>query len=221
MKFCLKITIFIFILTLLYQSSFALNIVSPKEGQIFYAGSHLDVVVKPDVGEKWTKVILGIFPMTYNTSSNEYRDTIEIPPDELGTISISVLAADQNGKEIELQRNITSKLPPNVVLKSILLNKDFMLLYMPPAGSSPTDYQQFFLSKQISVGGLYSDGVERDLTSSSNGTTYASSDQNVVTVDKEGKVTAQGIGTAKIIVRNGKYSAEVDVDVERYRAPEK
>ena len=55
------------------------------------------------------------------------------------------------------------------------------------------------------------------MTPSSNGTTYASSDQNVVTVDKEGKVTAQGIGEAKIIVRNGKYSAEVKVVVKAYK----
>jgi hypothetical protein len=83
-------------------------------------------------------------------------------------------------------------------------------------GSDPNDVR-ISETESIGVGGTYSDGVERNITASSKGTTCASSDAKIVTVDADGNVTAQGIGDATINVRNGKYSATVKVVVKPYK----
>jgi hypothetical protein len=198
------------------QPVWALSIISPQENQVFYAGSRVDVIVKPDAGEKWEKVLLAIYPMSFNILSGEYKETIEIPADELGIITITVLAADATGREVELRRNIISKMPPNVVLQSIMVGEDLIVLYIAPSGSSPEDKQRIE-SDEISVAGIYSDGVKRLITPSAMGTTYISSDGKIVTVDAEGRLTAKGLGRAKITVRNGKFSAEVKVVVKPYK----
>jgi len=218
-SFLLRLMTLVIFILLFNQSALALTITSPKENQIVNAGDHIDVIVKPDAGEKWDKVLLAIFPMSYSFLSGEYKETIEIPQDALGVITITVLAVDNTGREVELHRNVLSKLPPNVALQSILVNKDYMLLYKLPAGS-PAEVMQRIESRQLTVKGIYSDGVKRNITVSASGTTYASSNEQIVTVSPEGKVTAQGLGKAKITVRNGKYNAQVDVDVKPYRQPQ-
>jgi hypothetical protein len=197
------------------QSVWALSIISPRENQVFYAGSRVDVIVKPDAGEKWERVLLGIYPMSYGILSGEYKETIEIPADELGTIAISVLAVDAAGREVELLRNVISKMPPNVVLQSIMVSEDILILYIAPPGSTPEDKDAIELD-QLGVAGIYSDGVKRYIASSAMGTTYYSSDNKVVTINSDGRVRSQGIGRAKITVRNGKYAAEVTVIVKPY-----
>jgi len=133
----------------------------------------------------------------------------------LGIITFYVRAYDKSGQETELKRSLLVKLPPNVVLQSIIVD-DYKTLFKLPMGSSPEEMQRIE-SRQLRVKGMYSDGVKRKLTSSASGTTYTSSDETIVKVDKEGKVTAQGIGKAKITIRNGSYSATVDVVVKPYK----
>ena len=205
------------------HGAFALQILSPKEGQVVYQGDRLTVIVQPAPGEDWKEVLIEGVPMNYNLITNEYKAEVEIPRDEsIGIISFSVAGYDRNGKELLLKRTLFVKLPPNVVLQGIMAGSKvvsgstLVLLEKLPAGSSATDIETYEKS-ELSVHGQYSDGVNRILTSSASGTTYASSDEKVVTVDKEGKVVAQGIGKAKITVRNGNFSANVDVLVKPYK----
>lgn len=220
MKLIFKIIAFIMMVNLFPLEVFALTIISPKEGQIVYQGDKLTVIVKPDRGEDWKEVLIEIVPMSYNLLTKEYKADIEIPRDDkTGIISFLVAGYDISGKELLLKRSLFVKLPPNVVLKSILVDT-YKTLYKLPPDSSPADMQRIE-SRQLRVEGLYSDGVERDLTASTTGTTYTTSNDKIVTVDSEGKMTAKGIGTAKITVKNGKYSAEVTVVVKPYRQPQK
>lgn len=215
MKLLSRLCIFV-MLFLFSQDVLALQIVYPKEGQIVEAGSKLTVIVKADTGEEWEKVLIAIFPMSYNPLTKEYTNDIEIQADVLGEINFSILAYDKTGKKIKLTRNLLAKMPPNVVLQSILVSEDLMVLYTAPTDMNPADKEKIE-SDQVSVAGVYSDGVNRPITSSAIGTTYASSDGKIVVVDSEGRVTAKGIGRAKITVRNGKYSAEVKVIVKPYK----
>ncbi len=216
MKTILKLTLLILVMNLFTHNVWALTIISPKEGQVVYQGDKLTVIVKPDSGEKWEEVLLDIYPMSYNILTNEYKEEIEIPEDETGMIDFDVLAYDKSGNKVKLTRNLFVKLPPNVVLQGIGVDPDFMVVYKLPPESDPKDIQKYEF-RQIGVGGIYSDGVQRYITSSTDGTTYTSSNEQVVTVDKEGKVSAKGIGKAIITVRNGKYSATVDVVVKPYQ----
>lgn len=208
------IIIYLLFSHLAIQNGYALTIVTPSEGQVVYQGDKLTVIVKPDAGEKWEKVQIDIYPMSYSILTNDYREEIVIPKTETGYIDFSILAYDKTGKEVELKRTLFVKLPPNVVLQSIVVDNYKTLFKLPPG--SPLDMQKIE-SRQLHLDGLYSDGVERDLTSSTSGTTYTSSNEQVVSVSAEGKLTAKGIGRAKITVRNGQYSAIVDVVVKPYK----
>lgn len=212
------LTLLLLLTNLSGQEALALTIVSPIEGEVVSAGSNLTICVESDPGEEWDSVAFGFYPMSYNPITKKYSYTFKIPEDILGSYDrLIVIAVDKSGNEIELRRKILVKLPLNVVLQSILVD-DYEVLFKLPPGSMPQEIQRIE-SSQLHVEGNYSDGVERDLTASATGTTYISSDTKVVTVNSEGKMTAQGIGEAKITVRNGKYSAQVDVIIQPYRKP--
>jgi len=194
----------------------ALQIVSPKEGEVVFAGSKVTLIIKPAVGEEWEYVLYGLDTLSYEPLTQDYRATLTIPANLSGYQELSVTALDKYGKETEIKRNILVKLPLNVVLQGIRVGEDIMVLYIAPPDSTPEDKQRIE-SDEISVAGLYSDGVNRSITPSTMGTTYASSDEKIATVDSEGKLTARGLGRVKITVRNGKYSAEVKVVVKPYK----
>jgi hypothetical protein len=215
MKKYMNLLAFILIVFFMLRDANALSIASPTEGQIVTQGQRLTIIVKPDEGEKWEEVILNIYPMTYNILTKDYRQDIEIPEDEIGNIDFTVGAYDSTGKEIEVKRSLFVKMPPNVVLQSINV-ENLMILYKAPADLNPDD-KKTFEERQITVAGIYSDGFNRQITSSSMGTTYTSSDEKIVKVDSEGKVTPQALGTANITIRNGKYSATVKVIVKPYK----
>ena len=222
MKLMFKIIILFICLICFAQMGFALQITSPQEGQVVYQGDRLSVIVKPDLGEMWEEVLLGIFPMTYDALTNEYKEEIEIPSDAIGNISFNVLAYNGLNEKIKLTRSLFVEMPPNVVLKSIVAGSsvagglNFISLRKMPPDSSAADIERYE-TEQLSVYGRYSDNINRELTSSASGTTYSSSNEQVVTVSPEGKVTAKGIGNAKIIVSNEDYSATVDVVVKPYQ----
>jgi len=219
-----KAIILIILLLFLYsQLACALEITYPTEGETLTAGSQLTIIVKPALGEKWETVLLGIYPMSYDSIKNEYSYTLTIPKNLSGYITDTiVIAADGTGKVVELKRNFFVQMPPDVVLQGIVAGSNIVsgstlvLLRKMPEGSSPTDIENYEKA-ELSVTGIYSDGVNRGLTSSASGTTYSSSDETIVKVNSEGKVTAQGIGRAKITVRNGNYSATVDIIVKPYK----
>ncbi|MBI5101637.1 MAG: hypothetical protein HZB33_07385 [Nitrospirae bacterium] len=211
------ITIIVFIFVIYFaQMAFALQIISPKEGQVVYQGDRLTVIVKPDAGENWKEVLLEIAPMTYNIIFNEYREEIEIPRDETtGIIDFEVLAYDNSGNKVKLTRNLFVKLPPNVALNGIEVD-NYEVIYKLASGSTVQNIQDIETTK-LNVKGVYSDSVKRKMTASAMGTSYSSSDEKVVTVSPEGKVAAQGLGTATITVRNGKFRANVKVVVKPYK----
>jgi len=206
------------LLLLGFESASALQMLSPKEGESVYAGSDLTIIVKPDAGESFKAVATTSFePLIYDPLKNEYRIKIKVPQHLIGVIDdLIVIGVDMAGNEIELKRNIFVKLQPNVVLQSISLSNEIMAIRKVPQGSNIIDPAKIE-TRQLGVAGIYSDGVSRQLASSAMGTTYISSDEKIATVSPEGKVTAQGVGTATITVRNGKYSTTVKVIVKPYK----
>ena len=129
---------------------------------------------------------------------------------------ITDTAADKSGNIRTLQRTIVSKLPSDVVVTEIGILDKLMVLYKLPPDGKPEDIARFE-TDQIKVTGLYSDGAKRSLTSSVTGTTYKSSNEKIVTVSPEGKVTAQQIGKAKITVRNDKLAVVIDIIVKPFK----
>lgn len=201
----------------LLSAAFAATIVAPVENQQVEAGSWITLVVKPATGEQWQGFSVGFKPFQYDPVNKVYKLVIQVPNDTLGYRNdLEVYGIDIAGNEVELKRRIFVKLPANVVLNGISAGEDIMVLYKAPSDSTLEDKQRIE-TDELSVAGLYSDGVKRSITSSALGTTYVSSDEKIVTVDSEGRITSQGLGRAQITVRNNKYTAEVKVVVKPYK----
>ena len=217
LKMALVVALFTFAVT---SVGWCLVITQPKSGQIFRPGDNVVVNIAPQSTEKIenltfiaTKMNKGV-PYLQQPIPYSYEFTID--RDFVGTETILVVAKLSDGRVIQSQVQINVVLPSNIVLTGISVDPTFILLQKMPTGSDPNKIRAYE-TRDIGVGGLYSDGVERYVASSTDGTTYMSSNEKVVTVDTEGNVTAQGTGTAKITVKNGKFTATVDVVVKPYK----
>jgi len=149
-------------------------------------------------------------------SAAPYVLTFAIPAEFTGSDTLVATAKFADGTIIEKEVEIQIVLPSNIVLSGISVDPTRILLQKLPLESDPNKVRAYE-NRGIGVGGVYSDGIEREITASANGTTYTSSNEKVVTVDAEGNVKAQGLGAATINVRNGKYNATVKVVVKPYK----
>ena len=68
--------------------------------------------------------------------------------------------------------------------------------------------------QQLSVGGLFSDGRFRNLTSSASGTGYRPTDPLIATASSEGMVSGVAGGVTEVIVQNSGVSASARVQVQ-------
>jgi hypothetical protein len=194
------------------------TITEPKTGAIFHPGNTIVIKAKADAGENIKMVFLGAIKQNKGAAVflPPYELSFAIDPDFIGTDTILASARLDDGRVIESNVQITVVLPPDVLLKSIDVEPKIIFLYKLPPGSD-LNKVRIFETKSLSVGGTYTDGIEREITSSISGTTYANSDEKVVAVNSEGKMTAKSTGTAKITVKNGNLSAEVKVVVKPYK----
>ncbi len=91
--------------------------------------------------------------------------------------------------------------PPPASLRSISVTPTTFML------------EEVGATRQLVVTGRYSDGSSRDLTDAGTGTTYESSDEDVMTVSAGGVVTAVSEGEATITARNATFSADAEGSV--------
>lgn len=210
--------IWIILLLSATEMSWGFSLLEPKSGAVFQAGDTVTIKAKQDSGENIKMVFLGALKMGKGTMATvpPYQYSFIIDKDFVGTETILASAKLDNNQIIEAKVDIQVLLPANIILKGISVDPTRILLQKLPEGSEPNKVSAYE-TRSIGVGGIYSDGIQRYIASSSDGTTYTSSNENVVTVDKEGKVFAQGIGKAKITVRNGNFSATVDVLVNPFK----
>jgi hypothetical protein len=199
-------------------ASWGFQITEPKAGSIFYPGDLVQVRTDINTGENIEGVFFTVPEIDKGIGDllRPYEYDFIIDRDYIGTATILAIARLSDGKGVQSEVKIKVVLPANVTLKSIDVDPNPVFLYKMPLNSDPNDIR-IFETKSLGVGGMYSDGAERGIASASNGTTYASSNEKVVTVSPNGKVTAQSIGAAKIMVRNGKFSADVEVIVDPYK----
>lgn len=193
-------------------------IVEPKTATTYHPGDIITIRAVEGSDEKPKVVWL----YSTNTHYSElftvepYKYSFEIPKRFTGTDTLVAVAKYADGTIIEKEVEINVVLPVDLVLESINAEPQFILLKKLPPESDPND-ARIAETESIGVGGLYSDGVRRYIASSVDGTIYTSSNENIVTVSSEGEVTAQGVGAAIITVRNGKFSAHVDVVVKPHK----
>ncbi len=198
---------------MVFQSStlWALELISPPQNTEVHPGDTITIKVEPSPGEKVGRVFFGGFGTEVTAPPYEYQ--YKIGPHNIGDIKFTIFAIkpDSEGPfaspdaqfSSSIELHLKSTLPPTVTLQGIRIRNDQKSLFME------TDNK-----RKIKVYGQYTDGIERDVSSSATGTTYTSSDEKIAIVDSNGLVTAVGPGTAKITIKNGKYEITVKVDVK-------
>lgn len=214
-----KVVFFIlisFYLMIVTDVCLAFEIIKPTSGSIFKPGDKVIVELKTEPNENLKGVLFYTIEMRDSEFdlSPPYNFEFTVPADFSGTGTIVADGKSQDGSHIESKIQIKIVLPENIVLNKMIVEPPMIFLRKVPEG---TQGAHFYEEKQLDVEGLYSDGIKREVTYSASGTTYASSDDAIAKVDSEGKVTAQGIGRAKITVKNGNFSATVDVIVKPYK----
>jgi len=182
------------------------QITSPVEGQYFAPGDAVSVTVRST--GRWTDGFVsgapGAGPLEgRGFDGSSFHVQFRIPPDysAMGPLVLVPSVIDASGHPIEgmcltviVRRNDTP----------ISIQTINSVEYLFPIGNMARVY----------VTAHYAKGVDADLSSSTVGTVYESSDAHVVTVDVEGNVKSTGLGTAVVTARNAAQSTFVSFVVE-------
>ncbi len=205
------------------QLSYALplhgfEIVTPMPGAVYHPGDKVTFRVAAGADETMRDVFLESLHMSYGdiVTTPPFEINFVIPKEYTGKDMLLADATMVDGRAVKSSVEINVVLPAGVVVKSISAAPTFILLKKLPPGSDANDIR-IAETESIGVGGMYSDNVERNITASTDGTTYSSTNEQIVTVNAEGDVTAQGVGFSIITVKNGPHTAEVKVKVVPYR----
>ena len=203
------------LLIFMSEKSFALVIISPKEGEHFKEGDTVKVVAELSPEDKG---IFYVFIRALHVSGN-CDDLTTHPHYECEFVTIknspSEIEIFARGKTFESAIEaepvkIFVSLPSNVTLQGLKVQQGQRVLFL----SSPDGENHLGYTEQIHPYARYSDGTERHVESSSKGTTYKSSDTKIATVDKEGTVTAVAPGKTSITIEHKGFSVEVKVVVK-------
>ncbi len=188
-------------------SVLALTITQPEEGEIYHPGDTVQVLAEAGEGEVFVPgVILDAASIDGGLDVlAPYDFEFQIPTNFLGSLRISAAGKTSAGNILKDEIHIQVVLPSSVRLRSILVDSSPVILLLEPEHSR---------TKTLTVSGRFSDGVEREVTTFP-GTTFQSSNEEIVTVDGNGLMQAVGAGDAEITVRNGELKAVRDVIVKQ------
>src|SRR5574340_631288 len=141
-----------FLLTVV-TSVHALEIESPVEGQQIVIGTSLQIVVKPETGERIVEVIAGLEEIPYDAKQGAFVKEILIAKETApGKAAFTVDALSETGEVITSNpRRLTFILPFGVEMKKIIVREDQLKLSFIRIGQ--------VLNLRLSS--LYSDGVIR------------------------------------------------------------
>lgn len=178
----------------------AVEIVSPKDGDVIPIGSEVVIQVKASPGDDIVRVYLSHSEeaMKHNDQTGFFEQRIKLRGDTLGAVPIEVRSI--NSKDVVSTASVVVhvSLPPVMPLISLRIHADQRRLVLEGIGERQV----------LQVIGEFSDGTVRFVSKGTFGTTYQSGNEEVVTVDANGLVTAVGFGETTIQVRNGERAAK-------------
>jgi hypothetical protein len=193
---------------------YAMEVLEPTAGEVYYPDSKVRVVVKPSSGENIVSVGIGFDEVPFDNSLGAFVREFPMPTNALtGEVEFVVEALTESHEILTVSRKINIKLPPSVKLESIEIDPALLFLQKLPVWSDANKIR-IYGTERIGVAGVYSDGYKRDIASAALGTIYRSSDESIVTVDTEGLATAKNTGLAKIFISNSGKEITVDVIVK-------
>jgi hypothetical protein len=190
-----------------------IQIVSPTNGQAFAPGSTVQITVQltaPLTADNGFVAVTvpGLGPlMGNNYNGSTYQASLVIPSSFAGPITVTPAILDTNKNPLQGVSIKISVAPSGAPESLSLLGGGYTHLTSIPSTSN------------IYVTGNYPQQLQLDLTSSITGTTYASSNTKVLTVDTEGNVAALAFGTAVVTVQNKGVRAFETFVVENPSSP--
>ena len=186
-------------------SADAVEIVSPKDGDIVPIGAEIVIQVQPSPGDDIDRAYLGQSEehMKHNSQTGFFEQTIKLRGDSSGPIAIEVWSQNSKGIKSTARVTIHVNLPPVLPLISLRIHAEQRKMVLEGIGEK----------QDLQVIGEFSDGTVRFVSRSVFGTTYQSRNEAVARVDGNGEVTAVGVGETTIVVRNGEKETQSKVVV--------
>jgi pimeloyl-ACP methyl ester carboxylesterase len=179
-----------------YAADPRVQVISPVNGQQFAPGDIVNATVQltpPLVAHSGYLGAeapgLGLFEGT-NYNGSTYQASFVLPNDFAGPLDLTPDITDSDNRLVEGPTVTIAVRPTTPPLSLSLVEGNYNHLLSAKEAAN------------VYVTGNYNDQVQLNLTSSVTGTTYESSDKDVLTVDKEGNVQATGFGTAVVTVQN-------------------
>lgn len=179
------------------------TITSPVNGSSVVPGGNVTVTVATGGdGVPSALMLVGSDSAVFVESGPPYSVSFPIPQKALATMTLKAYAIYPLG-QLAISQTISLNVASNAQLVSLeVIGGDAV---MTNVGDT----------RQLTVLGLFSDGVTRDLSSPTRGTLYSrTSLSTVANVSTSGVVTAVGVGRATIIVRNGTKITSIDLQVK-------
>ncbi len=205
-----KIIISLVLLIMTSSSAGALELVSPAQYTAVHPGDTIMIVVKPSPGELIGRVFFDYFHGEVISPPYEYRYTVG--PNQLGDITVTMsamkadslgpFATDNDAFSSDVDLHLRSTLPSTVKIQRIWAEytSDKIRFYLDKDKKTGNYLPD---AERLRVYAMYSDGVERDVSSASASTTYKSSDETVLTLSADGLMTALKPGQVQITITNG------------------
>jgi hypothetical protein len=188
----------------------AVEIVSPKDGEVISIGSELVIQVQPSPADDIDRVYLAHSeePMKHNAKTGFFEQRIRLRDDTLGPVPIEVRSKNSKGVISTAAVTVHVNLPPVLPLISLRIHAEQRKLVLDVIGEK----------RDLQVIGEFPDGTVRIISRAVFGTTYQSRNAQVASVDANGVVTAVGVGETIIVVRNGEKETQTKV-VVRLKLP--
>jgi len=163
-------------------------ITSPAAGTVFSPGDTVHVVVSAPANATTVFAALSYGQFIVDNTPPFEMD-IPVPQQDLGELPIVVVGWDTNGIIGITSTMVNVTTTANIISLKVWTDS---VLYLSPGETVP-----------FTVHGVFSDGVERDITTSQCGTTYGTTDSSVASIDTNGVLTARAPGFCIVTVSNG------------------
>jgi pimeloyl-ACP methyl ester carboxylesterase len=175
-------------------------------GSSVLAGGSLPIAVSAQNGFVPVRVAALSLASSRLFDAPPFTTTLDIPQDAVGDLLVLAVGVDAAGAS-GYSGIVTIHVQAGSPLDSLEAMDATPILF--GAGDS----------RSLAIVGHFDDGVLRDVTSPTAGTTYVSTDPGIVTVSDSGLLTAVAPGETEVVVENAGVSTTVAVTVLANRSP--
>lgn len=178
----------------------SISITSPVGGASYAPGEQVAVVVEPLGNFVPTHILVAGRNTANFLGTTPFEGFLTIPLISIGNFEIRAFATDESGL-------FAASAPVNL---SITTDAKLIEFSIQP---KPLTMFSYLPNARLRTLGLFDDGITRDLTSNTVGTTFSTLNPQIATVESSGQVRAVGLGRTTIRAENSGLSASVEVEV--------